>query len=281
MITLSALIAPLISAHQPVMDMAPRWEHGYGFQVRIESAYSKKLQKGSSETENPFNLHRRVTTTWLEGIYTFKRELRFTLKIPYHRQDRTALIDGARLRLKGRGLGDIIIGVPIKSYRNFESSTRNIAFTPSLRLPTGSTADDFPGGDGSVDLGLSFSASFEEAKLYQYYDLFFWWNGEGDDEMQQGNQIGFDANIGWHPWHNNLQNQGVFLMMDLTARYEKKGRDRFGITGGKSLSLGPVLVYYKEGTMIRIEYKYPVFDDANDIQLAQSPQLNLGIGFVF
>ena len=135
--------------------------------------------------------------------------------------------------------------------------------------------------DGSVDLGLSFSASFEEANIYQYYDLFFWWNGEGDDEMQQGNEIGFDANIGWHPWHNNLKNQGVFLMLDLTARYEKKGRDRFGTTGRRSLALGPVFVYYKEGTMFRIEYKYPVFDDVNEIQLAQGPQLNVGIGFAF
>jgi hypothetical protein len=31
------LIGTLVFAHQPVMDMAPRWDGGYGFQVRYES----------------------------------------------------------------------------------------------------------------------------------------------------------------------------------------------------------------------------------------------------
>jgi len=30
------LIGALVFAHQPVMDMAPRWNGGYGFQVRYE-----------------------------------------------------------------------------------------------------------------------------------------------------------------------------------------------------------------------------------------------------
>ena len=31
------LIGTFVFAHQPVMDMAPRWSGGYGFQVRYES----------------------------------------------------------------------------------------------------------------------------------------------------------------------------------------------------------------------------------------------------
>ena len=42
------------------------------------------------------------------------------------------------------GMGDMIIGVPLKRYTNLDSSTGNLSFTPSLRVPTGSSSGDFP-----------------------------------------------------------------------------------------------------------------------------------------
>ena len=65
--TFVVLFITLVSnayAHQPVMDMAPRWNNGYGVQTRVEHANSE-------------------TTTWLEGVYTFKPSLRMTLKVPH------------------------------------------------------------------------------------------------------------------------------------------------------------------------------------------------------
>ncbi len=275
------IIAQPSLAHQPVMDMAPRWQDGYGFQIRQEYRSSDELLSGDSEVDNPFDLDKTVSTTWLEGIYTFKREVRLSVKIPYLDQKRTVLRDGAPVRETGRGLGDIIIGVPLKSYTNKESATSNIAFTPSIRLPTGSTDDDFPVGDGSTDVGVSFSASWEKADLYQYYDLFYWKNGDGDRGIHEGDEIGFDAHVGWHPYHDNLTNEGVFLMWDVSARYEKRGQSTAGVTGGKRLSSGPVFVYYKGGMMIRAEYKYPLYEDVLDTQVSYGHEFNVGIGFVF
>ena len=71
-----------VTAHQPVMDMAPRWNGGYGAQTRITHANN-------------------TTTTWLEGVYTFKPALRMTLKVPYS--------DGKN--------GDAIVAMPIKRYK--------------------------------------------------------------------------------------------------------------------------------------------------------------------
>lgn len=268
-------------AHQPVMDMAPRWENGYGFQVRVESSRSDEKLDGRSKTENPFGLDKRITTTWLEAIYTFKKEVRLSVKIPYVDQNRRVVKSGRAVEQSGHGLGDIVVGMPLKRYTNRKSSTSNIAVTPSIRLPTGSTSDSFPVGDGSIDLGLSFSASFEKADIYQYYDLFFWKNGNGDHGLRKGNEIGFDANVGWHPFHNNLKNQGIFVMLDVSARYQKQGQDSTGVTGRKFLSVGPVLVYYQGGTMFRAEYKYPIYEDVEDVQVATGPTLNIGVGFVF
>lgn len=281
MISFSIALTSSVWAHQPVMDMAPRWQGGYGFQIRHESYGSDTLLSDDSELSNPLVLDNYVSITWLEGIYTFKREVRLSVKIPYVDHHRSVVEDGAPVKQSGTGLGDIVIGVPLKRYTNKASATSNIAITPSIRLPTGSTSGDYPVGDGSTDVGVSFSASFEKADLYQYYDLFFWKNGDGDRGIRQGDEVGFDANIGWHPYHDNMKNEGVFLMIDASLRYEGRGQDLIGTTGGSRLSMGPVFVYYRKGMMFRAEYKYPVYENLFDRQISRGSELNVGIGFVF
>ena len=54
-------VSPEAAAHQPVRDMAPRWEDGFGFQVRHEYRASDDLMDGSSDVSNPFNRKRRVS----------------------------------------------------------------------------------------------------------------------------------------------------------------------------------------------------------------------------
>lgn len=131
-----------IAAHQPIIDMAPRWNDGYGVQVRTEHANSD-------------------TTTWLEGVYTFQKAVRATLKIP--------TIDG--------DVGDAIFALPLKNYTNDAALTYNWGVTPAIRAPTG-------GGD-DWDAGLSVSYSSESVEFYQLYELY-----------TLGDTTGFDANFG-------------------------------------------------------------------------------------
>ena len=56
---LTASVSITAVAHQPIMDMAPRWNNGYGVQTRVEHANSE-------------------STTWVEGVYTFKPSVRIT-----------------------------------------------------------------------------------------------------------------------------------------------------------------------------------------------------------
>ena len=102
-------------AHQPVMDMAPRWAGGYGVQLFQVHSIADDLRHGQTTLPNPNGLGSRVDTTWLEGVYTFRREFRITAKVPYIDQSRQWLRDGEVIRQTGRGLGDIIIGAPIKN----------------------------------------------------------------------------------------------------------------------------------------------------------------------
>jgi hypothetical protein len=120
-----------VFSHQPVMDMAPRWNGGYGVQTRIEYANSE-------------------TTVWLEGVYTFKPAVRMTLKIP--------TIDGT--------LDDAIIALPLKKYFNDKGFTSNWSITPSIRMPTGGGSN----WDAGLSLSYS-SESSNIYQLYDFYAL--------------------------------------------------------------------------------------------------------------
>ena len=67
-----------VLGHQPVMDMAPRWAGGYGVQLFQVHSIADDLRHGESMLPNPQGLESRVDTTWLEGVYTFRREFRIT-----------------------------------------------------------------------------------------------------------------------------------------------------------------------------------------------------------
>lgn len=276
-----ASVAVPVWAHQPVMDMAPRWEEGYGIQVRHEWRSSDTLKDGDSEVENPFERRRRVDTTWIEGIYTFKREVRFSFKMPWVDQSRIVVRDGVPIRQADSGWGDLILGAPLKHYRNLENSTWNVAFTPSIRVPTGSTSADFPVGDGSTDFNFSFSHSREAAGLYQYYDLFYWVNTRGKKGIAEGDEVGLDVDLGVHPYHNNLTNTGAFVMLAVAARHKDRGVDMAGTTGGTRISTGPVLVVYRHNVMLRAEFKVPVYEKVNRTQVSYGPEVNVGLGVVF
>ncbi|MDX1517169.1 MAG: hypothetical protein R3288_10040 [Woeseiaceae bacterium] len=210
---ITLLVASSVAvAHQPVMDMAPRWANGYGFQTRFEHADSR-------------------STLWLEGVYTFRPEFRLTAKIPFSRGD----------------LGNVILGVPLKRYRNERGRTSNWGITPSVQLPTGP--------DSNSDFGLSLSYSAESLRAYQLYDLYAW-----DD------RVGIDINVGLaFP----RKGGGMFAIWDISGVASDHG-DR--------VLTGPVYVVFRGNTMFRAEYKVLAYD--HDDPMA-SDYVSIGIGFVF
>ena len=280
----SCLFFPsLVTAHQPVMDMAPRWNDGYGFQIRHEAFGSDTLLDGEKEISNPLGLKRYVNRTWFEGVYTFNRKIRATFKLPYIDQRRTTNINGTAVRQIRSGLGDMIIGLPLKYYRNKNAFTENFSFTPSLRLPTGSTSGSFTTGDGSVDYGFSFSYSSESPKYYTLVDLYYWLNTKGDNGMHEGDALGLDINLGYHPYHNNENNSGVFIMLDISARYsdDPSAATLTTASGDQLVQMGPVFVLYKDNIMLRTEYKHLVYEKTSGINNSRGSELMVGLGITF
>lgn len=207
------LLAGQVAAHQPVMDMAPRWAGGYGIQARLEHFDSQ-------------------STTWLEGVYTFDRSVRATFKLPY----------------RNGGVGDLILGLPLKKYSNRGALTSNWGITPSVRLPTG--------GDGNAEGGLSVSYSSETPGFYTMYDLYAWPDSRG-----------LDVNFGYaFP----KKGGGTFALWDISLyRHDELG-DR--------VQTGPVFVWFRKNVMFRAEYKALVYErDSN----WSGGFFNIGIGIVY
>lgn len=161
------LITAVAQAHQPIMDMAPRWNGGYGVQTRVVNANDR-------------------TTTFVEGVYTFKPSVRMTLKVPFASGE----------------VGDAIFAVPLKRYYNQGAFTSNFGFTPQVRMPTG--------GGNDWDLGASFSYSSESRRLYQLYDLYTL------DDV-----VGFDANAG--PVFADGNGSALFALWDVSAQKSDSG----------------------------------------------------------
>ena len=199
-------------AHQPVMDMAPRWDGGYGIQTRVEHFDD-------------------VTTTWVEGVYTWDKSVRATFKLPYQ--------DGS--------FGDLILGLPLKKYRNDGARTSNWSLTPSVQVPTGAQSE--------WDAGLSLSYSSESPKFYQLYDLYSW-----------GDRTGLDINAGFaFPGKGS----GMFALWDVSILTSDQG-DR--------IQSGPVFVYFKKNMMFRAEYKHLVYERDSEWS---GGFFNIGIGLVY
>ncbi len=270
-------------AHQPVMDMAPRWADGFGFQLRHEYFGSDNLRQGSDKTVNVFGIERFVDTTWLEGVYTFDRSVRVTIKIPYVDQRRIKLINGGSVKQTASGIGDVVLGLPLKRYKNHGSTTQNYGITPSIRIPTGKNSGDFPISDGSWDVGLSVSYAWENPRIYQLYDLYYWKQGSGKRGMQSGDSWGLDVNVGLHPWHDNDKNAGIFALWDISAHHDEapNSLNLTTASGGDRVHTGPVFIYYRDNFMVRAEIKMLAYERVEGISTSRGNEYSLAIGFTF
>ena len=280
---LMLIVALPAFAHQPVMDMAPRWAEGYGFQLRHEHYGSDDLLRGSDSVDNPLGIERFVATTWLEGVYTFDRSLRATIKVPHIDQLRAATINGSIVRQQNSGIGDVVLGLPLKRYKNQGATTQNWGLTPSIRIPTGTSSGDFPISDGSWDVGLSVSYSWENPFIYQLYDLYYWHQGPGERGMQTGDAWGLDVNVGLHPWHDNDENTGLFALWDVSVRHDDapNAQNLTTASGGDRVQTGPVLVYYRDSFMVRAEFKLLAYERIDGLGTSRGNEFSLAVGFAF
>lgn len=284
-LALLLLAPPTAMAHQPVMDMAPRWSGGYGFQTRTESESKDRLELDGSGTGNPLGLKSESVTQWFEGVYTFHRSYRVTFKLPYENRSAKLLKDGQVRDVKASGLGDMILAFPIKKYVNHMTYTTNLALNPSITLPTGSTSGPLPLGRGTVDYGLSLSFAREAIKTFGLWDLFGKVHTKGADGKTKGNLIGFDMNFGIYPYQDSSKEFATLLLWGTHLRQDFRGRLSDGRldsnSGGRLVEMAPIFVVLYKNLAFRTEAYFPVYRRLNGSQLVSDYRLNAGIGITF
>lgn len=259
---LPILLVSTLMADQPIMNMMPRWDGGFGFQLIQEYRTESALLDGDTEIAD--GLSESVHVLHLEGVYTWDRSIRLTAKLPFVLEAQREILDGAGevIKQSDSGVGDLTLALPIKRYFNETHKSGSWTFAPQLRVPLGSETDfdvyDHVWG-GGLYLG------FEQETASQFFAVgLSGWLLEGDDE----NELHAHLDLGW-----NFNTRGQ-LLLETDFHYE--------FDGSYTLSTGPAL-YYRITDLVhaRVEWKMDVIDYQNTIDHGNGYALKAGLGFVW
>ena len=251
-------------ADQPIMNMMPRWDQGYGWQVISETINRDSLLDGKKSL-GP-GLYEDIHKLHLEGVYTWDKSIRMTIKVPYIVDAQRTVLDstGNIVKQQTSGLGDIKLALPLKKYFNEDGYSGNWSLTPSLTLPTGEKDNsDFtlPDREWALGLGVSY-----EVESYQ----FFFATGAslthvfGDEPLELSSHI----DIG-----RNFAERGQFLI-ETDFHFEDDGTHFF--------SSGPALYWrFSDTVHTRIEWKKTFAETRGTIDHGDSTTFKVGAGWVF
>jgi hypothetical protein len=202
MIVWGVLYAAPSIAEQPVFNMMPRWNNGWG--VQLEHEFQKL-----TEAEGHL-LH-------LEGVYTWQRWIRVTYKIPWvlHAQSLTDPNAPAE-----SGIGTPVLSLPLKKYFNKDGRSGAWGLTPHVYLPL---SDTLLGRDDER-IGLSFGYAQETYRTA--FDI------SCSGHTRQGNLP--------TEWHFNLAAGGKFYPFGSIGNFRIKVGYRYRTNDEYSLRAGPV-----------------------------------------
>jgi hypothetical protein len=176
---LLALCGTEARAEQPVFDEMPRWNDGWGVQLLQEYRRESRLLSGDAavgtgHTEDVHLLH-------LQGVYTWTKNLRATLKLPFVLRARRTMPDGegGTVVQEDRGLGDPTVALPLKSYFNLDGRSGSWTLAPQVKVPAG-RRDDYDVYDRVWGAGLGAGYSTETYRYHLGVGSTFWYYPEGE-----------------------------------------------------------------------------------------------------
>lgn len=256
-------LTTLSHADQPIMNMMPRWDGGYGWQVIHEYTHKRDLLDGTTSLGS--GLYEDIHRVHLEGVYTWDKSIRMTVKLPYVVNANRTILDGGGNIVKQNtsGLGDMTVALPLKKYFNEDGYTGNWSLTPQLRIPTGEDRGAYTLPDRSWGTGLNLGYETESYKWFFAAGMTFW-------EMHSSEPFEFHASV---DIGRNFADRGQFLI-ETDFHYEDNGT--------ATLKAGPALYWRFSDTIhSRIEWKYILDDRQGEIDHGNGSTLKFGLGWVF
>ena len=149
-----------VLADEPIMNMMPRWDHGWGLQFVEEYRHEGDLLLGSEKSYSGFT--EDVHLLHLQGVYTWDRSIRLTAMLPYVLDARREMPNGlgGKLVERDNGIGDATLALPLKKYFNLDGRSGSWTFKPMLRVPLAGD-DDYEIYDNEWGGGLGLGYEFE------------------------------------------------------------------------------------------------------------------------
>lgn len=261
---LSPLLLLCAEADQPIMNMMPRWDGGFGVQVLQEFKHNSRLLDGKRTVAS--DLSEDLHIAHLQGVYTWDRSVRLTVKIPYLIEaEREVMRGGERIVQRDSGLGDATVALPLKKYFNEDGYSGSWTFAPQVRVPLDHQNDDYEFFDGAWGNGLSLGYEVENFRTF-FAGGVSGWTFYGDEPTEWHAHIDLGLNF--------LDRGQALIETDYHAESD----------GTRTLMSGPAL-YWRFTDLIhsRIEYKQAVSDDQGDgpADHGDSQVFKVGLGFVY
>ena len=262
-ICLASWVVASVCADQPIMNMMPRWDGGYGWQVLYDTVHRDDLLRGDAVVGSGWS--ETIHQAHLQGVYTWDRSIRITAKLPIVLDaERVNLVNGERVVQHDEGIGDLTLALPLKRYFNLMKRTGNWTLAPQVRVPMGSK-DEYDLWDRVWGGGLF--AGYETEMRYAFFaaGLAYWVFEPEEPELWHSS-----VDIGWN-FRDNAQ-----VLWETDWHYETDGK-RF-------VSAGPALYWrHNDNTHLRVEYKREFNEKAptHAVDHVGGDRVVAGIGFVY
>ncbi len=257
---LSLTWVPSLAADEPIMNMMPRWAGGWGVQTIFEHRTERDLLLGG-RTYAGFSEEANILH--LQGVYTWKRAVRLTAKLPYVLNARREMLDGSIQR--DEGIGDLTLALPLKKYFNLDGRSGSWTLKPMLRVPL-SGEDEYEVYDDEWGTGLGMSYEFETYRMFFFFGTSGWVYHE-DEPFESHSSFDLGYNF-------EAKGSNGTILWETDFHYEDDGSE--------TLLAGPALYWNVDDvTHLRLEWKHDFHDRQGVLDHGNGEDFKLSIGWVF
>jgi hypothetical protein len=258
-------LAGHLAADQPIFNEMPRWDDGWGYQFIYEYRTEDDLLLEDDTVASGFG--EEVEVLHLEGVYTWDKSIRMTVKIPFLLDAYREFPDGAggKRVQRDEGIGDATVALPLKKYFNLDGRSGSWTLAPQVRIPL-SGDDEYEVYDGEWGTGIGFGYETET------FDYIFsigasFWHFYGDEPFEAFAHLDVAKNLRGFGSSGHLK-----LENDL----------QFEDNGSLTLTMGPAL-YWKFTDTIhsKVSWKKDVSDRQGILDHGNGEAFKIGIGFVY